>query len=140
MVVVPFVEPTTITADNYQGGPSAVPYFLFGLITMLLWVFCIVDVITRDEREIAHLPKMAWLVVVIIVPTLGSLLWLFVGRGQGFGQTAPAPRTGYAEYELPGRHVAQNPVDDEEFLRQCRERAEEQRRIDRERRRRQEDI
>ncbi|MFD4368778.1 PLD nuclease N-terminal domain-containing protein [Rhodococcus sp. NPDC058521] len=110
------------------------PYFLFGLVTMLLWVFCIVDVITRNEREIVHLPKMGWLVVVIVLPTVGSLLWLFVGRGQDFGTRVSTPRTGYGEYERPGRHVAQNPEDDEEFLRRCRERAEEQRRIARKRR------
>ncbi|NLE78802.1 MAG: PLDc_N domain-containing protein [Rhodococcus sp.] len=114
------------------------PYFVFGLITMLLWVFCIVDVVTRDEREILHLPKMGWLVVVVILPTLGSLLWLFVGRGHSFAGSASLSRSGYGEYERPGRHIAQNPEDDEEFLRRCRERAEEQRRVERERRKQRE--
>ena len=30
------------------------PYALFGLITMLLWIFCIVDAITRDDAYIQY--------------------------------------------------------------------------------------
>ncbi|PBC41521.1 hypothetical protein CJ178_07870 [Rhodococcus sp. ACPA4] len=104
------------------------PYALFGLITMLLWIFCIVDAITRDDAYIQHVPKVVWILVIIFLPTLGSVLWLIVGRGHN----APAGyvgSTGYGEYERPGRAVAADPAADEEFLRQCRARAEEQRRI-----------
>jgi hypothetical protein len=38
----------------------------------------------------------------------------------------------FPEYNRPGRFAATNPDDDEEFLRRCRERAEEQRRKGRE--------
>jgi hypothetical protein len=109
-----------------------VPYFVFGLVTLLLWVYCLVDVITRNESDIRHLPKMVWLLIVLLLPTVGSLVWLFVGRGAVVRR--PGTTGGFGEYERPGRHVAQNPDDDEAFLRQCRERAEEQRRIARRRR------
>jgi hypothetical protein len=42
----------------------------------------------------------------------------------------------YPEYDRPGRFAATNPENDEEFLRQVRERAEEQRRLHREKRHR----
>ncbi len=35
------------------------PYALFGLITMLLWIFCIVDAITRDDAYIQYLPRLS---------------------------------------------------------------------------------
>lgn len=104
------------------------PYALFGLITMLLWIFCIVDAITRDDAYIQHLPKVVWILVIIFLPTLGSVLWLVVGRGQ-YATSGPVRTSGFGEYERPGRAVAQDPAADEAFLRQCRERAEEQRRI-----------
>ncbi|KQU29507.1 MULTISPECIES: PLDc N-terminal domain-containing protein [unclassified Rhodococcus (in: high G+C Gram-positive bacteria)] len=116
------------------------PYL--GLLVMVLWVFCLIDVITADESGVRHVPKMVWLLVVLFLPLLGSLLWLGVGRPIGgviWGGSDQARResaSGFAEYDhRPGRAVAQNPEADAEFLRQCRARAEQQRRVERERRR-----
>ncbi|MFD4179931.1 PLD nuclease N-terminal domain-containing protein [Rhodococcus sp. NPDC058514] len=107
------------------------PYVAFGVVMLALWIFCIVDVLTREDHEVRHLPRIGWILIVLLIPTLGSLLWLILGRPQGpvrpHGQR-PHPST-YSEYDRPGRQIPQNPDDDEAFLRQCRERAEEQRRI-----------
>ncbi len=102
------------------------PYAVLGLITLALWVYCLVDIITCPDSGIRNLPKMAWLIVVILVPTVGALLWLFAGRPLHEGGRRTTTR--YAEYDRPGRYVPQNPDDDEAFLRGLRERAESQRR------------
>jgi len=47
-------------------------------------------------------------------------------------QPAGAPGGGFSECDRPGRFAATSAEDDEEFLRQCRERAEEQRKRHRE--------
>lgn len=108
---------------------------IVGVLLFALWLFCIIDVITTAESDMQHLPKIIWLLIVIFLPTVGSIVWLVVGRPRSLiaGSRAPrAPRSPNAsrfpEYDRPGRHVAQNPDDDEAFLRQLRERAEEQRR------------
>lgn len=44
------------------------------------------------------------------------------------GSRSPVPGSAYPEYDRPGRFAATAAADDEEFLRRCRERAEEQRR------------
>jgi hypothetical protein len=98
-----------------------------GVAVFCLWIFCLVDVIVTDESVCRHLPKLLWLLVVLLLPLVGSVLWLAVGKPR-FG-TYPARSTSrFPEYDRPGRHVAGNPDDDAEFLRRCRERAEEQRR------------
>jgi hypothetical protein len=103
-----------------------------GLVLLALWIFCIVDVITTPEGDCRNLPKMAWLLVVIVLPDIGSIVWLVAGRPVVHGRPGGLPYKGntgrYPEYERPGRHVAVNPDDDEAFLRGLRERAEEQRR------------
>ncbi len=112
------------------------PYF--GLIMMALWVFCLIDVITADESGIRHLPKMVWLLLVLFIPLVGSIVWLLVGRpvGGGVWGGAGSPqqnRSAFSEYDAkPGRAIATTPEADAEFLRQCRARAEEQRRKARE--------
>ncbi|GAA3430572.1 PLDc N-terminal domain-containing protein [Kutzneria kofuensis] len=100
-----------------------------GVAIFCLWIFCLVDVIVTDDSVCRHLPKMLWLLVVLLLPLVGSILWLAVGKPRF--QTRGYPTRGtsqFPEYDRPGRHVAGNPDDDAEFLRRCRERAEEQRR------------
>lgn len=110
-------------------------YAVLSVLSLILWVYCLVDAITTDESRIRNAPKTLWIIVVFFAPLLGSLLWLIAGRPRSQqpdlpykGNTGRAARSGYPEYERPGRAVATNPDDDEEFLRRCRERAEEQRR------------
>jgi phospholipase D-like protein len=102
-----------------------------GLVLLGLWIFCIIDVITTDESQMRNLPKMVWLLIVLLLPDLGSILWLVAGRDwQASGQPRGhlATNAAFPEYDRPGRFAATNPDDDEEFLRGVRERAEQQRR------------
>jgi len=47
---------------------------------LVLWIYAIYDVITTDEVIMRHLPKMVWLIIVLLIPDIGSLLWLGLGR------------------------------------------------------------
>lgn len=101
------------------------------LFMLALWIFCVVDVITTNEADCRNLQKGLWVVIVLFIPDIGSIAWLIAGRPQNRSANAGLPyrgNTGFPEYERPGRFSATNPDDDEDFLRQCRERAEEQRR------------
>lgn len=115
---------------------------LFGLITLGLWLFCLVDVITTQDGDARHLPKLGWLLIVLFFPLVGSIAWLVAGRPVRAHRPYGAyerPTPGYPEYDRPGRFAAPDPVSDAEFLRRCRERAEEQRRRAREQAQRQEE-
>jgi hypothetical protein len=113
-------------------GDTKMPLFgagAFGLIVMGLWIFCLVDVITSVEGTTRNLPKMGWIFIVLLLPLIGSILWLVAGRPESVARERYRPSDSrFPEYDRPGRHVAQRPDDDAEFLRKCRERAEEQRR------------
>ena len=58
---------------------------LIGFLLIALWLYCIFDVIATDEILIRSLPKMAWLIIVIIIPDIGSIAWLALGRPQFAG-------------------------------------------------------
>jgi hypothetical protein len=108
----------------------------FGLVLLAVWLFCIIDVITTPESQCRNLPKLAWLLIVIVLVDLGSIAWLVAGRdwagrgqtGLGYKGNTGSGGSRYPEYERPGRFVASNPDDDEAFLSRLRERAEQQRR------------
>ena len=98
---------------------------LGGVITFALWVFCLVDVIGTPEGNVRNLPKVGWLVLVLLFPLVGSIAWLVAGRPEA---RPPQRPTAFPEYDRPGRAAVADPEKDEAFLREVRARAEEQRR------------
>jgi phospholipase D-like protein len=120
-----------------------------GFLLFALWVFCLFDVITTDESLCRNLQKTWWILIVLLLFDVGSVLWLVAGRpwpqsanGPGLpyrGNTGHRHDAAYPEYDRPGRFAATSPEDDEKFLRQVRERAEEQRRLYREKQRREQE-
>ena len=109
------------------------------LLFFAVWVYCIIDVITTPNEACRNLPKLAWLLIVILLSDVGSIAWLVAGKPWAGMQTNRMPYKGstgrpgaYVEADRPRRAVATNPDDDEEFLAGLRMRAEEQRRRARE--------
>ena len=100
------------------------------LVELGLLVYCVLNIITTPEGQVRNLPKLLWLLLVIIVPIVGSIAWLVAGRPQGPATSLPykGNRGIPPEYDRRARATACSPDDDEAFLRGLRERAEQQRR------------
>lgn len=102
---------------------------LFTIVAFVVWIFTLADVAQAPGKQVRNLPKVAWVVLVLLFPVLGSAAWFVLGRPQGTRpavgeRSAPA----FPEYDRPGRSAALDPEKDEEFLKHVRARAEEQRR------------
>jgi hypothetical protein len=93
--------------------------FVYGLISLALLVYCVLDIVTTPREAVRGLPKPLWLVLVL-PPIVGPALWFLGGR---------PPRGATRQPLRPARPVERRPPDDDEdFLRELRRRAEEQRR------------
>ena len=97
---------------------------------LCLVVYCVLNVITTPEEQVRNLPKLLWLLLVLLFPIIGGVAWLVAGRPQRPPASLPykGNRGIPPEYDRPGRATAASPDDDEAFLRSLRERAEQQRR------------
>lgn len=91
-------------------------YGLVALAFLAFWVYCVLDVVAAEESLVRALPRTLWLLLVLLVPTIGGAAWLFLGRPEGAapprgdsGRRAPAPRS-RASHPI-------GPDDSEEFLR-----------------------
>jgi hypothetical protein len=117
-------------------------YGLMSAVGLVLWIFCIIDSISARDDTVRNLPKLAWIFIVLLFPLVGSIAWLVAGRPQS-SERRPHPgeraQPQFPEYDRPGRAAAIDPAKDEEFLRQVRERAEEQRRAYREKKAREQE-
>ena len=67
---------------GFLGGLEGLLLFLFGgLISLVLfafWIWMLIDCLTNGG--IAGSEKIAWVIVVVLLPLVGSLIYLFVGR------------------------------------------------------------
>ncbi|MDP8975601.1 MAG: PLD nuclease N-terminal domain-containing protein [Actinomycetota bacterium] len=55
---------------------------VLGLLGFLLWVYCVFDVISADGSQVRNLPKMTWLMIVVVTNAVGAVAWLALGRPQ----------------------------------------------------------
>ena len=58
-------------------------FVLISAVTFVAFVIALIDIITRDEWQVRHLPKMVWIIIVILLPLVGSIIWFAVGREYG---------------------------------------------------------
>jgi hypothetical protein len=119
---------------------------LFAFALLALWIYCILDVIATNEGLIRNLPKIVWLLVVIFVPTIGSIAWLLLGRPERAG-FAPGDSTNRAEprgtrLDPPKRRplATMAPDDDPRYLAELDERTKRLREWEAELKRREEEL
>ncbi|WGJ88213.1 PLD nuclease N-terminal domain-containing protein [Gordonia sp. SMJS1] len=112
------------------------PYL--GLIYLVILVIALIDIITTDDTAVRGLPKFAWVILVVMLPLVGALVWLAVGRPTADERPRrqhASAASEFPEYDHPGRYIPQDPEADREFLQQLRDRAEQQRQTAREQQR-----
>ena len=55
-------------------------FVLFTVVPFVLALVALVDIVPRDDSRVQHLPKLVWVLLVVLLPVLGSVLWFTVGR------------------------------------------------------------
>ena len=75
------------------------------IIFMVLFIYGLIDCLRSDANQVRSIPKAAWVLIIILLPVVGVLLWLFLGRPRSL----PEP-TGHTRAPLA-------PDDDPDFLR-----------------------
>ena len=87
-------------------------YLLLTIVPIALLVFALVDVITTPDDQVRHLPKLWWIVLIVILPLAGSIAWLVAGKDRS------AARSEHVSFGDPRRHqeVASRLRDDADDL------------------------
>ncbi|MBM0234186.1 PLDc_N domain-containing protein [Micromonospora sp. STR1_7] len=117
-------------------------YVLLFLAQIVLAVCALISCLSAEEGQIRALPRIAWVLIILFFPLVGSIAWFVAGREPSSGARKPWPTSGGAA-ERQGRPLA--PDDDPEFLRSVQERAQQQdqelfRRWEEDLRRREDDL
>jgi len=92
------------TAHRSSGIIRPVIYELFFLADLALLVVALIDCISTDEYAVRNLPKVAWVLLILLFSPVGGIAWFVAGRPQ---QHRPAPAArwsqgrGFPEDERP---------------------------------------
>src|SRR4051794_29081898 len=82
---------------------------------LFLAVFALVDLVQTKDEDVQGLPKLVWVLLIVLIWVVGPVAWLLAGRrGRNpLGNFLP-PRV---EGPDPGRRQSMAPDDDSDFLR-----------------------
>ncbi|KRE60926.1 PLD nuclease N-terminal domain-containing protein [Nostocoides sp. Soil756] len=94
------------------------------ILSLALTVYCLVDCIQTDDLLVRNLPKIAWLLLVLLFPVIGPVAWLVAGRPSREA-AAQAGLSQQERWELhrrrrdqgEGPRAPRGPDDDPDFLR-----------------------
>src|SRR4051812_48578487 len=80
------------------------------LLVLALWIYAFVDCLNTPEEEVRALPKVIWVIVILLFGEVlvGPVAWLIAGKVRGAAAGGPVAGGG------GGRWVA--PDDNPEFL------------------------
>ncbi|KAB1939299.1 PLDc_N domain-containing protein [Micromonospora sp. ALFpr18c] len=116
-------------------------YVLLFLAQIVLAVCALISCLSAEEGQIRALPRIAWVLIILFFPLVGSIAWFVAGREPSSGARKPWPTGGAADRRR--RPLA--PDDDPEFLRSVQERSQQEdqelfRRWEEDLRRREDDL
>ena len=61
-------------------------YIVFTIAYLALVIFALVDVITSNDGQVKHLPKIGWIILIVLLPLIGSIVWLIAGKDRAVVQ------------------------------------------------------
>ncbi|MFC8075991.1 PLD nuclease N-terminal domain-containing protein [Streptomyces sp. NPDC057307] len=64
------------------------------LVPLALSIYAFIDCITTDEKDIRHIPKPIWAILVLLFPLVGSIAWLIAGKKPTAGIGSAGGRRG----------------------------------------------
>jgi hypothetical protein len=62
---------------------------LMFLVPLALSVYAFIDCISTPDKDVRHMPKPLWAILVLVFPLAGSISWLIAGKKRHPAQTRP---------------------------------------------------
>lgn len=58
------------------------------LLILALTIYAFIDCLNTPEEEVKHLPKVVWVIIILLFSIVGPVVWLFAGK-KGRGRRRP---------------------------------------------------
>jgi hypothetical protein len=57
-------------------------WIVLGVAAAVFYIYSVADCALFDRSRVRGLPKPLWLLVIILFPVIGGVLWFLIGRGR----------------------------------------------------------
>lgn len=68
----------TLSFIQNMGGFFAFIFLLFGLVYIILWIYCLIDII-RSEFKDPNM-KLIWVLIILFAHVVGPIAYLVLGK------------------------------------------------------------
>ncbi|MET9692830.1 MULTISPECIES: PLD nuclease N-terminal domain-containing protein [unclassified Streptomyces] len=83
------------------------------LLILALTIYAFIDCLNTPEPEVKHLPKVVWVIIILLFSIVGPVVWLFAGKERAASGGGRARRAQWVA-----------PDDNPEFLKSLRDEQE----------------
>jgi hypothetical protein len=90
-------------------------YLLLALAQIVLTVVALISCVSAEEDEFQNLPRLMWVLIIVLLPVAGSIAWFIVRRRATNRRIRVLERFSVVPARKPSRPIG--PDDDPEFLR-----------------------
>ncbi|MGI5402158.1 PLD nuclease N-terminal domain-containing protein [Streptomyces sp. CA-135486] len=89
------------------------------LLILALWIYAFIDCLNTPEEEVRHLPKVAWVIIVLLFGEvlIGPIAWLVAGRARRTPSGGSTP----SEWHRNQRTEWVAPDDNPDFLKSLKD-------------------
>ncbi len=91
-------------------------YLLLFLINLVLAVVALIDCLSTEEDEVRNLPRLIWVLIILVFSPIGPIGWFIAGRPQRAAARPGGIRGAVGGPPEPRRTRPLAPDDDPEFL------------------------
>jgi len=81
---------------------------LLVLVPLALTIYAVIDAIQTEDSRVQYLPKLIWILLILLFTPIGGIAWFVTGRQRG-------PQNGRQRPNRPS--APRGPDDDPDFLR-----------------------
>jgi hypothetical protein len=74
---------------------------LFIVFTIGIQLYGLIDCAQREDTDVRSLPRWGWLIIIVLVPTLGAVAYLIAGRPKRPGGGGKKPKRSIAPDDDP---------------------------------------
>ena len=65
-------------------------WIALGVAAVVFYIYSVADCALFDRSRVRGLPKPVWLLIIILFPVIGGILWFLIGRGRRNALCGPA--------------------------------------------------
>ncbi|MFI1187091.1 PLD nuclease N-terminal domain-containing protein [Streptomyces californicus] len=87
------------------------------LVPLALTIYAFIDCLNTSEEETKHLPKIAWVFIILLFWIVGPVVWLIAGKARHTAAGAPGP----GSWQRNRRQQWVAPDDNPDFLKSLKD-------------------